>query len=51
MKQKHFYAEIKQFECDFDGKIWNTKAKLNDHMQSHLPKVNCKICNAELTVA
>lgn len=36
------------FECDFDGKIFDSKDKIIKHMKKHFLKVKCKICYAEI---
>lgn len=37
LKQKHF-------ECDFDGKVFNNRKKIFNHMKLHELKVKCEIC-------
>jgi KRAB domain-containing zinc finger protein len=44
MKKKHPDGQVKRFECDFDGKTFETKGRLCDHMKSHLSLVKCQIC-------
>jgi KRAB domain-containing zinc finger protein len=38
-------AESKHFECDYDGKIFETKQKILSHMRSHQSKVKCELCD------
>lgn len=39
-----------QFECDFCGKHFKLKRHIRGHLKVHLPKVECRVCKAELTV-
>jgi KRAB domain-containing zinc finger protein len=48
IRKKHPDGQKQQFECDFDGKIFETKALLNSHMQQHLSLVECSICHKML---
>ena len=38
----------KHYECDFDGKVFETRARLRNHMVYHQPKVNCEFCQIEV---
>jgi len=48
MKRKHPEGEVKQFECDFDGNLFKSKGLLYNHMDVHLPLVECQFCNKML---
>jgi len=50
MKKKHPEGEVKQFECDFDGKIFKHKKHLYRHMLNHLPLVKCQLCDKMLKI-
>jgi len=44
MEAKHVDGKIQMFTCDLDGKSFNLKDKINQHMKSHLPPVKCDFC-------
>jgi len=48
MKKKHPDGQAKHFECDFDGKMFQSKPILKSHMYSHLALVECQFCNKML---
>lgn len=48
---KHHDGQFRKYECDFDGKLFKTRSEIHIHMKTHLSKVKCKICNAELKVS
>lgn len=50
IRMKHLCGQTDQFECDFDGKIFNKRISLKSHMESHLPNIKCKICGLEMKV-
>ena len=41
-------SESKHFECDFDGKIFKSKAKIRGHMAYHRQKIKCDLCQIEV---
>jgi len=48
IKNKHSSGQTEYFECDFDSKVFKSRRSLYIHMDVHLPKVKCKICQKEL---
>jgi KRAB domain-containing zinc finger protein len=45
---KHDGKKVPEFfECDFDGKIFNTKSDLYRHIRFHEKKVKCEFCHVE----
>jgi KRAB domain-containing zinc finger protein len=42
--------EIENHRCEICFKVFANKYYLKDHMRTHQPKVQCKICNKSLTV-
>jgi hypothetical protein len=48
LKLKHKGGKIEEFHCDYDGKIYSSKARLYHHMkESHRAAAKCKICGKE----
>jgi len=50
MDKKHVDGKIKSFTCDFDGKTFNFKRQIAQHMKSHLPQVKCDFCDIKVNV-
>ena len=48
IKTKHPDGKAEQFECDFDGIIFNSKTSLLIHMKVHYSQVQCKFCKKML---
>jgi KRAB domain-containing zinc finger protein len=48
MHEKDFFGKFEFYECDYDGKIFKEKTKLNNHMAKHKLRVRCEICNVEI---
>jgi KRAB domain-containing zinc finger protein len=49
LKLKHEGGKIDEFQCDYDGKIFTSKARLCDHMKKcQSASSNCKICGKEV---
>ena len=46
---KHPNGQSEQFECDFCGKIFRFKSRhFRNHMEAHLPRMECKICGVSI---
>jgi len=48
MDKKHADGKIQIFTCDLDGKTFNLKANLDQHMKIHLPLVKCEFCHIKV---
>jgi KRAB domain-containing zinc finger protein len=49
LKTKHEDGKVKKFECDLDGKVFDTKMGLRGHMRNHrVQLMKCDICSKEV---
>jgi len=48
MESKHFGGKMEKFICDLDGKEFKSRQKLYYHMHTHMGRIKCTICSAEL---